>query len=256
MQAHIDKLNQIAREAGKAILEVYHNHTDFSDITDRKADSSPVTLADKKAHIIIENGLLAIDAHIPLLSEEGSIAAYSERKTWTKYWIVDPLDGTKEFLKRNGNFTVNIALIENQKTVLGVIYAPYYDALYYGTAGEAYKIEGGKEERIYVANKPATAPLKAFISRSHYADEDLNLLKPYDLSETEKLGSSLKFCKVAEGKADLYFRSKPTMEWDTAAGQAIVEAAGGKMYDANGKHFLYNKPNLENGKFRCYGIRI
>ena len=246
----IDKLGEIARKAGAKIMEIYAYH-DFSAIVDFKADNSPLTLADKEANKIIEASLHELYS-FPIISEEGKNIPYELRRGWEAFWLVDPLDGTKEFIKRNGEFTVNIAFLQHNKPVVGVIYAPVPDILYVGVVGEgAYKVEAGIKTEIKTNQRKTE--LVAVGSRSHASPEDEAVLKNYKISKMTSIGSSLKFCLVAEGKADLYFRSGPTMEWDTAAGQAILEAAGGKMYNQSGKDFTYNKESLLNGGFLCTG---
>jgi 3'(2'), 5'-bisphosphate nucleotidase len=246
----IDKLSEIAKKAGAKIMEIYA-YTDFSGIVDFKADNSPLTLADKESNKIIEESLRALYTY-PIISEEGKNIPYELRRGWQQFWLVDPLDGTKEFMKRNGEFTVNIAFMEHNKPSIGVIYAPVPDILYIGIVGkEAFKIEKGVKYTIQTNQKKTN--LVAVGSRSHSSPEDTAVLNNYDIIDKTSIGSSLKFCLLAEGKADLYFRSGPTMEWDTAAGQAILEAAGGKMYNQSGKDFMYNKESLLNGGFLCIG---
>jgi 3'(2'), 5'-bisphosphate nucleotidase len=245
----IEKINKLAVKAGEKIMEIY-NDVDFSKVVDFKADHSPLTLADKASHEIIEEELLKISPELPLLSEEGRSIEYDERRHWNTFWLVDPLDGTKEFIKRNGEFTVNIALIENGCPVLGVIYAPATDKLYYGIKGQgAFKRENGSTQEIQVNKKEDN--WIAVGSRSHSAPEEEQLLSKYPVNTAVSIGSSLKFCLLAEGQADIYYRHGPTMEWDTGAGQAILEAAGGKMFDGQSDPFLYNKKSLTNGSFLC-----
>ncbi len=246
----IDTLGEIARKAGEKIMEIYA-YKDFSEIVDFKADNSPLTLADKEANTIIENSLRELYS-FPIISEEGKNIPYELRRGWKEFWLVDPRDGTKEFIKRNGEFTVNIALLKDNKPAIGVIYAPVLDILYIGVVGKgAFKVEGGI--RTEIKTNQRKEQLIAVGSRSHASPEDEAVLKNYAIVDKISIGSSLKFCLVAEGKADLYFRSGPTMEWDTAAGQAILEAAGGKMYNQSGKEFSYNKESLLNGGFLCTG---
>ena len=248
----IEKAIAVSLEAGKAILEVYAR-PDFKDLVEFKDDRSPLTLADKKAHELIFARLKADFPQIPMISEEGKSIPYEERKGWNPYWLVDPLDGTKEFVKRNGEFTVNIALMENNRPVAGVIYIPVTDVLYAGIAGGgAFKIEKGIRTPIQVRKAPA-AGRTAVGSRSHSSEEEAQLLASYKVTDFLTTGSSIKFCLVADGSADVYYRHGPTMEWDTAAGQAILEAAGGKMTNPDGTPFLYNKENLLNGGFICTG---
>jgi 3'(2'), 5'-bisphosphate nucleotidase len=190
------------------------------------------------------------NVNIPLLSEEGKDIPYDIRKYWDEFWLVDPLDGTKEFIKRNGEFTVNIALIVEGYPVLGVIYAPVLNIFYIGEEGRgAYKINRDQKIKIEVLNKKKEK-LIAVRSRSHASPEEEDIFQKYNVTEFTSVGSSLKFCMVAEGKADIYYRHGPTMEWDTGAGQAIIENAG--LYMTNiesNERFSYNKPSLLNPGF-------
>ncbi len=250
----IDAVTAVAVEAGEKILEIYRSFTDFSSITELKEDESPLTLADKASHQIIAQRLLLLYPDIPLLSEEGKHTHYEIRKNWELFWLVDPLDGTKEFIKRNGEFTVNIALIQNNIPVIGVIYAPVTEELFFGWQHKgAYKQKPGQRVvSIEVSRKKEQ--LIAVGSRSHADAAEKDVLQPYNVSSTISIGSSLKFCLIAEGKADIYYRHGPTMEWDTAAGQALVQAAGGKVTDAHGNIFTYNKSTLLNSSFLCQGF--
>ncbi|MGD9505034.1 MAG: 3'(2'),5'-bisphosphate nucleotidase CysQ [Syntrophobacteraceae bacterium] len=239
-------LMRLAREAGKAILEVYG--TCFT--VEVKEDKSPVTLADKRSHEIIAEALAERYPDIPVLSEEGAEIPYPVRRDWSRFWLVDPLDGTKEFVKRNGEFTVNIALVEGDAPVTGLIYIPVTDVLYIGDVREGcreYSREG--ERALRMRPLRAGAPVRVAKSRSHPSSKLEALLKPLPSAETIDRGSALKFCALAAGDADFYPRFGPTWEWDTAAGQAIVTAAGGVMVDFEGRPFTYNKPNLLNGPF-------
>ena len=242
-----DFVTTIAREAGKAIMEVYD--TDFE--VNRKDDKSPLTLADVRSHRIIADSLRTRYPDIPVLSEEGKEVPFEIRRNWDRFWLVDPLDGTKEFVKRNGEFTVNIALVENHTPVLGIIYIPVTGRLFVGNVPEGcWEITGAGRRKLRVAQMPALgAPVRILRSRSHptpQLDEFLSVISSYQITNR---GSSIKFCAVAEGEADFYPRFGPTWEWDTAAGQAIVTAAGGVMLDLSGKPFVYNKQNLLNGPF-------
>ncbi len=248
----INIISQIAKQAGMRILSIYHD-SDFSKVVNFKEDNSPLTLADKAAHDVIVEGLEKHYPDIPIISEEGSEIAYETRKSWARHWLVDPLDGTKEFINRNGEFTVNIALIENGKPILGVIYVPVKDTLYEGEVENgATKTVDGKTTNLVVNNKVGSRI--AVRSKSHASEEEESVLNSYDVVDSISVGSSLKFCMVAEGKADIYYRHGPTMEWDTAAGQGIVEAAGGKVFQKTGDAvFTYNKENLLNSSFLCIG---
>nr|WP_295924036.1 3'(2'),5'-bisphosphate nucleotidase CysQ [uncultured Dyadobacter sp.] len=250
MHIDIEELLTIAREAGEAILKVYNDPEKAEEVT-VKADDSPLTLADEASNEVITNRLKILTPDIPVLSEEGRNIPYSERKNWTYFWCVDPLDGTKEFVKRNGEFTVNIALIHNQAPILGVIYVPVTDTMYYATKQTgAWKIDGkGNKSPLRVDNK--SSDWTAVGSRTHSAPEEAELLAKYPVINSVSIGSSLKFCLLAEGLAQIYFRQGPTMEWDTAAGQAILTLSGGSLTKPDGTPFLYNKESLLNGSFLC-----
>jgi len=256
MYIDIVALTEIAKKAGLAILEIYNNESQFGSV-ELKSDKSPLTLADKNSNLIITKVLTEIYPQIPVLSEEGKMTDFSIRKNWDSFWLVDPLDGTKEFLKRNGEFTVNIALIENNFPVLGIIYVPVTETFYIGDTKnkKALKIhKDGREEVLKVNNN--THNIIAVGSRSHSSDAESELLKTYNVTDIISVGSSLKFCMVAEGKANIYYRHGPTMEWDTAAGQAIVEAAGGKVLTYPGQEiFHYNKEILTNSSFLVLGFK-
>ncbi len=253
-EIQVAKIVSIAKLAGKAILNIYHD-ADFSQVVDFKSDSSPLTLADKEAHKVIFKELNDAYPEIPIISEEGREIPYQEREQYQKFWLVDPLDGTKEFIKRNGEFTVNIALIEDGLPVLGVVHVPVKDTTYFGEKGQgAFMTEQGATPRQIQVNNSGTERI-AVRSKSHPSPEEEVVLEEYQVVESISRGSSLKFCMVAEGKADIYYRHGPTMEWDTAAGQAVVEAAGGKVLIGTGpKRFTYNKPSLLNGSFLCLGF--
>lgn len=238
----INIINKIASKAGQEILEVYKSD-DFE--TELKDDNSPLTKADRASHIIIKEGLQKYYPEIPLLSEEGRNIPFDERKDWDFFWVVDPLDGTKEFIKRNDEFTVNIALLEKGVPVLGVIYAPVLDLLYYAENNIAYKLTGENQNpEIIRVDAKSQEQLIAVRSRSHAAAAEETFYSQFDIADTMSRGSSLKFCMVAEGKAHLYYRHNPTMEWDTAAGHAIVLGAGGHVYGIQ-----YNKQELRNTSF-------
>ena len=257
-----------AKHAGEAILEVYDS--DFA--VEHKDDKSPLTLADKKSNEIIENVLeqtiTVNNSTVPILSEEGRETQYDERKKWEYFWLVDPLDGTKEFVKRNGEFTVNIALIHKHKPVLGIIYIPVKDVFYFAAINiGTYKLENSriltddlsiedlidKSQKLPIDNNSKTS-FTVVGSRSHTSEEFTEFVKQlnqkHENVEFISSGSSLKLCLVAEGKADVYPRFGPTMEWDTAAGQAIVEQAKGTVMETETNEPLsYNKSNLLNPFF-------
>ena len=248
---NIQDIVAIAKKAGEKILDIYENE-DFSKTIDFKSDDSPLTIADKAAHIIIAGALEELTPEIPVMSEEGREILFEERKDWKKFWCVDPLDGTKEFIKKNGQFTVNIALIENGYPTLGVIYTPVTDTTYYGDSNGAFMIVGSEKTPIKVNNKADNRI--AVKSASHSTSSDDELLAKYKANDAISVGSSLKFCMVACGKADIYYRHGPTMEWDTAAGQAVLEASGGTVSTLEDKRFFYNKEVLRNNSFLCLGF--
>lgn len=318
----VPELLRIAVRAGAAIREVYA-HGRFE--TEQKADDSPLTVADRRAHAIIDAGLTALSAHIPILSEEGTHLPYSERRHWDELWLVDPLDGTKEFIKHTDDFTVNIALVQHQEPVLGVIYAPVTGETWVGlaapraydaapgdsgrggpappaassareglepragaggggsdpaggrppAANRAWKLSIQDESDVHQTFEldreaqeirvrarpadPATADVTIMVSKSHMNEETAAALEQAEAAfgrvRTTNIGSSLKLCKVAEGSVDLYPRNAPTSEWDTAAGHAIVRAAGGEIWQAGPEveaqthPLVYNKPDLLNPWF-------
>jgi 3'(2'), 5'-bisphosphate nucleotidase len=245
------EITAIARAAGAEIMQIYSSG-DFG--TRSKTDNSPLTEADLRAHRLIVGRLGTLTPAIPVLSEESATVAFSERARWSRYWLVDPLDGTKEFLSRNGEFTVNIALIEHHVPVLGVVYAPARDVLYEGTAAGAFRTTGdGPRDRIAVAARAAT-PLRVVGSRSHRGDSLDAVLTRVGAHTLVAIGSSLKLCMVAEGSADFYPRLGPTSEWDTAAAHAVVLAAGGDVIDLDGHPLRYNtKDALLNPHFLVFG---
>ena len=251
MHKLLEHIENLAAEAGKATLEVYESD-DFD--VQHKGDDSPLTRADLAAHKVIMAGLTALTPEIPVLSEESADIDYSVRSTWNKYWLVDPLDGTKEFIKRNGEFTINIALIEHGKAILSAVYVPVSGVGY--SAAErlgAFKTEQGAKKAIRV-KKPASEVPVVVGSRSHLSADVKTYLEKLGDHSMVSMGSSLKFCLVAEGAADLYPRLGLTSEWDTAAAQCIVEQAGGAVVGMDGQALLYNtKDSLLNPFFMVYG---
>ena len=231
----LEQICQLARDAGDAIMAVYDGEQPLD--ARHKQDDSPVTAADIAAHNVIKAGLKKLDPQTPMLSEEDP-QSWSERQNWTRYWLVDPLDGTKEFLKRNGEFTVNIALIEDGIPVLGVVYVPVTKVMYSAAEGKAWKEEQGVRQQIEV--KEAHPPL-VVVSRSHFSnDPELqDHLAQLGEHQTVAIGSSLKFCLVAEGAAQLYPRFGPTNIWDTGAGHAVALAAGAQVHDWKGQTLTY-----------------
>lgn len=220
-----------------------------------KADASPVTAADLAAQAILVPGLRGLDSQLPILSEEDVIPPYDVRARWGRLWLVDPLDGTKEFLERNGEFTINVALVEDGVPVLGVVSAPALGTVYWGArgAGAFVRAAGAAPRPIAVRGYAPAQPLAVVVSRSHADARTAAFLAALPALRQSTLGSSLKLALVAEGKADLYPRFGPTMEWDVAAGDALVRAAGGRVTDLTGAHLRYNKPDLHNPAFIASG---
>jgi 3'(2'), 5'-bisphosphate nucleotidase len=238
----------LACESGRAILAMYR---DLNPGVEYKVDHSPVTQADLVSHQILQTGLARIAPHWPVLSEESPEVPFDERKSWRHFWMIDPLDGTKEFLRRTGEFTVNIALIEDDRPVLGVVYAPAIDKLYYAARGTgSYRMDGKVTTPIKVASTQAGST-RFVVSRHHGSERDTlaHCIDQTSGCEVMVMGSSLKFCLIAEGAADVYLRNGPTMEWDTAAAQCILEEAGGTITDLEGNTIRYNKHVLLNSRF-------
>lgn len=251
-----DALDRLVREAARAIMEIY-DERDFA--VTRKADASPLTEADLASHRMLSAGLHRLAPEFPVLSEESAAQVpTSERHAWERYWLVDPLDGTKEFLKRNGEFTINVALVEFGRPVLGIVHVPVKATSYIGVAGlgaERRDSEGGTQA-LYVAGSRPAQPVRIVGSRSHAGGELEGFASALGTHEFLAVGSALKFCLVAEGGADVYLRLKPTSEWDTAAGQAVVEAAGGAVTDLEGIPLRYNaRATLINPSFIATGDR-
>ncbi|MCF8262637.1 MAG: 3'(2'),5'-bisphosphate nucleotidase CysQ [Melioribacteraceae bacterium] len=239
----MEYLINTAKEAGKRIMEVYASE-DFD--VQLKGDDSPLTKADTISHNYIKERLSEKYPEIHLLSEEGKEIPYEERKDWTTFWLIDPLDGTKEFIKRNGEFTVNIGLIHEGQPILGIIYAPALEILYYGNKEiGSFKQEGEGEHQKLPLKYNHGNDIVAVQSRSHSSDEENEVLKKHGVTKSISIGSSLKFCMVAEGKAHIYYRHGPTWEWDTAAGHGI-SAAEGKLISG----LAYNKTTLLNSSFQ------
>lgn len=249
----IGDIIELVDRAGDAIMEVYRG-VDFG--TERKDDNSPLTEADLASHGILVNGLEELTPDIPVLSEESQGIEYAERKQWERFWLVDPLDGTKEFIKQNGEFTVNVALIENGTPVAGVVGVPALENLYWAAEGEgAFKrLTTGEMAPVEVADAPsADTEVVVVVSRSHVNDETRAFADAvadrYDDVDLMPVGSALKLCMVAEGNAQVYPRLGPTMEWDIAAAHCVVEQAGGVIRTDGGERLLYNKENLRNPFF-------
>lgn len=239
----LNDLIHIARGAGQFILEEYRK-TDI--VADHKADDSPLTLADQRAHDFIAKALHHHYPDILLLSEEGRAMPYAERQAWTRFFCVDPMDGTKEFIKKSGQFTVNIALVEAGRPLIGVVYAPAIDWCYYTDGTRAWKqVQQDPPQHITVRQRPA-GDLHVVASKDHAGPKVQQLIERLKNVQLKSMGSSLKFCLIAEGEADAYLRDVPTYEWDTAAAQAIVTAAGGQVLTLDGEVLTYNKENILN----------
>ena len=248
----LERVAAIAREAGGEILEVYRAGAVASTA---KSDDSPLTAADLRSHRLIVQRLRELTPELPVLSEEAAEVPFAVRSQWQRYWLVDPLDGTREFLSRTGEFTVNIALIEGHAPALGIVHVPVTDTTYRGLPGEgAWRERGGAPaEPIHVAPRSA-APLRVVGSRSHRGDSLDAFLARIGAHELVAIGSSLKFCRVAEGAADVYPRLGPTSEWDTAAAHAVLLAAGGAVSALDGTPLAYNtREQLLNPFFVAFG---
>jgi 3'(2'), 5'-bisphosphate nucleotidase len=247
----IQLINHVSREAGKAILEIYEQ--DFT--VRHKDDDSPLTQADLASHRHIVAALKELTPGIPVLSEESTDIPWKERRQWQRYWLIDPLDGTREFVKRNGEFTVNIALIENGLPVLGVVHVPVTGITYFGNINDgAFRQEAKAAPQPIRVATPCAHPVRVAGSRSHAGDSLRRFLSRLPEHTMVSMGSSLKLCLVAEGRADIYPRLGPTSEWDTAAAQAVVEAAGGQVTDTSLQQLRYNqKESLLNPHFLVFG---
>ena len=247
---YLDSLVPIAQAAGEAILDVYSQDFEVS----LKDDRSPLTQADLASHRVIVAALEQLTPDIPILSEESARIPFDQRQQWESYWLIDPLDGTKEFINRNGEFTVNIALIQHHYPVLGVVHVPVRNISYFGHVERGCWRQDGDQVTAIEVCADAQSPLRVVGSRSHANPELSQRLKALGPHEMVSMGSSLKFCLVAEGAADLYPRLGPTCEWDTAAAQAVVEAAGGRVVAMDGQRLAYNtKSSLLNPEFLVFG---
>lgn len=247
----VQECEAIARAAGRAIMQIYAD--DFA--VAHKDDRSPLTAADLAAHHAILDGLRALTPSLPVLSEESAEhAPWTERVGWTRYWLVDPLDGTREFVKRNGEFTVNIALIEHGEPALGVVYAPAVEEMYSAWRGGGAFAELRSDGKVELSTRSRATPLVVAGSRSHADPRMRTALDRIGAHELIALGSSLKFCRAAQGEVDLYVRYGPTSEWDTAAGQCVLEQAGGGVTRLDGTRLAYNtKASLLNPDFLAFG---
>jgi len=252
----VQEVIQLSYKAGEAILEIYN--TDFEE--EYKQDDSPLTKADLASNEIICNGLKKLTPEIPIISEENKTKRYEERKDWSSCWVVDPLDGTKEFVKKNDEFTTNVALIKDGKPIAGVVYIPVYNQMYYAIKGYgAYKIDENNELTVITSSSynPQSEKVRIVCSRSHLNEATQAFVDWFRNPEIVSKGSSLKFLAIAEGEADVYPRLAPTMEWDTAAAQIILQEAGGSVTDFNDKTpLIYNKEDLLNPYFVAKGKEI
>jgi 3'(2'), 5'-bisphosphate nucleotidase len=249
LRALAEQLLPIVAQAGAAIMKIY----DGGFTVQHKEDNSPLTLADLESQHVILEGLARITPDIPVLSEESAAAPWTERQTWRELWVVDPLDGTREFVKRNGEFTVNIALVVEHEPVLGVVSAPAQGLVYWGAKGVGAFTEHHGAARVGIHAAAPQRPLRVVGSRSHASKETAAYLEKVAEHVMTGVGSSLKFCLLAEGKAELYPRFGPTSEWDTAAGQAVLEAAGGQVTRVDGHPMRYNcRESILNGDFIAF----
>lgn len=241
----------ISQEAGEAIMGVYATHFEV----ETKSDQSPLTAADMAAHRVIVRGLSRLTPEVPVLSEESASVEWETRRHWGTYWLVDPLDGTREFVKRNGEFSVNIALVHQGAVSFGVVQRPVDGTVWHAMRGEQAYRRDGVRDSVIQTRRPASAPLKVAASRSHADERTEAVLSRMGAIERVRQGSSLKFCLLAEGQLDVYPRLGPTSEWDTAAGQCVLQAAGGVVLAADsGKPFRYNRrESLLNGDFIALG---
>lgn len=257
LSQYLPELKKIIIEAGQATLEVYHSDSPIE--VENKSDDSPVTKADHAAHVIIDKGLKQLSLEYPVLSEEGGMPPFEERSKWGRYWLVDPLDGTKEFINKNGEFTVNIALIDQNEAILGLVYVPVTQTLYWGLKGQgAWKETDSEKTKLEMSPVRSSETLTVVGSRRHGAEaleemlehvqekfKDINLVS---------MGSSLKICAIAEGSAHWYPRLALTSEWDTAAAHAVLSAAGGKILDIALQPLSYNKKDdILNPFFHAIG---
>jgi 3'(2'), 5'-bisphosphate nucleotidase len=244
-----DALMPTVASAGAAIMRIYEG----AFAVQQKDDNSPLTLADLESQRIIIEGLKRLTLDLPILSEESVQAPWAERKRWKELWVVDPLDGTREFVKRNGEFTVNIALVVDHEPRLGIVAAPAQGLLYWGAAGMGAFSRHRDAPQCRIHTCPPQTPIRVVGSRSHASAETAGYLARLAPHVMSGIGSSLKFCLIAEGKADLYPRFGPTSEWDTAAGQALLEAAGGHVTRLDGHRLRYNcRETVINGDFLAF----
>jgi 3'(2'), 5'-bisphosphate nucleotidase len=249
-EALVSAVCDVSREAGRATLQFYGGPLSV----ERKGDDSPLTAADKASHTLILEALRKLTPGVPVLSEESSELEVAERRKWDTFWLVDPLDGTKEFIKGTGEFTVNIALVSGTEPVLGVVHVPVTGVTYWGRKGAGAFVARAGEAPVAIHTRPANLERLVIVaSKDHAGPQVEALLKRLTTASTANMGSSLKFCLVAEGKADFYPRLAPTCEWDTGAAQCVLEAAGGAVTDLEGRPLAYNKEQLTNPSFLAFG---
>lgn len=249
----LQQVGDIAKRAGAEIMKIYE--TDFD--VEAKGDGSPVTVADQLAEELITRSIReGVTDNFPIVGEEAASAGNIPVVKDTAFWLLDPLDGTKEFISRNGEFTVNIALIHNSRPVLGVVHVPAKRETYWGASVGAFAQNGEEQERVISCRTPPAEGLTAMVSRSHRTDEVDSYLSDYKVAEEVSAGSSLKFCTVARGDADIYPRLGRTMEWDTAAGHAVLRFAGGSVMTVDGVELGYGKPDFENPHFIASGSGV
>ena len=250
----LENLIDISRKAGSEILDVYK---DSFEVT-LKDDLSPLTDADRRANNVITLMLESLYPEIPVLSEEGKEVGFSERSNWNLFWLVDPLDGTKEFVKRNGEFTVNIALIKNGLPIAGIVYAPTKETFWYGAEGVgSYKMSENFPPRMISVENNTNPPIRIVSSSSHPSPKLEAYLSKFDDYEIVHMGSSLKICLVADSSVHIYPRLGPTMEWDSGAGHAVLKFAGGELINREtGSELTYNKEILKNPDFICYCPKV
>ncbi|MGZ3460684.1 MAG: 3'(2'),5'-bisphosphate nucleotidase CysQ [Archangium sp.] len=249
-EALVSAVCDVAREAGRATLQFYGGAVSV----ERKGDDSPLTAADKASHTLILEALRRLTPGLPVLSEESSELEVAERRKWSTFWLVDPLDGTKEFIKGTGEFTVNIALVSGTEPVLGVVHVPVTGVTYWGRKGGGAFMAQADQAPVALHTRPANLERLVIVaSKDHAGPRVEALLRRLTTASTASMGSSLKFCLVAEGRADFYPRLQPTCEWDTGAAQCVLEAAGGAVTDTEGRRLVYNKEQLTNPSFLAFG---
>jgi 3'(2'), 5'-bisphosphate nucleotidase len=251
--ADIGELVKIAVRAGQIVMQYYRSNT-LSIF--KKPDHSPVTDADYEAHRFISESLSQLTPHIPILSEEGDHIPYETRSTWQTFWLVDSLDGTQEFIGQTGHFAVCIGLIHQNYPVAGAVYLPAMQELFFADGSHSFKmLPGGHTVRLQLPREPLQAPWRAVCSKGTMPEQDRDFLwQNWGISHATPMGSALKYCALAEGKADIFYRTRGNSEWDSAAGQAVLEQAGGHILAMNGERFSYNKPSLINPPFICLGF--